>query len=107
MSREVQVNLICDGPRHQERTLAVHEYTVAIDHGKPRVFAVCETCQDIIGMLIRMMENGSDVSAGELTDIEKVDQNICPECDFQSASRQALGQHLKKMHDKGIKAYKT
>lgn len=101
----MQVVLWCDG-NHQGRVQAVREHTVILDHGKPRLFAVCDECDSTIFALAMMMENGSEPEAESLSDMEKIDALICPECGFVSVSRGALGQHLGKQHDKGIRSYK-
>jgi hypothetical protein len=125
--KEVTVIGFCDGD-HEERIRSIVERTIAIDGSKPVMLDLCETCDKIIEGMLILMEHGAVVKGGSKksssggggsrtssskptgaafkTSIPFEGPHICPECQFESVSRQALGQHLSVKHNKRFSDYK-
>lgn len=100
--KEVTVQAWCDGHHPEGRINAPNERTMTLNGGSAVVLDLCDRCLD---SLVALYEAGghppTNVSRGTLP----VNSTTCPECGLVSASRSALGQHLRRAHDTGIKDY--
>ena len=121
--KEVTIVAYCDGMEHEgERRRSSIERVVAVDNGRPVTLDLCDQCDVLVETMLRLMENGSTVKGkakktaapaaarprgGQAlpTSIPLEGPHICPECQFESKSRGALGQHLSVKHNKGFRDY--
>jgi len=126
--KEVTIVAFCDGTQHGDvRQRSSIERVVSIDGGRPVTLDLCDVCDVQVEQMLRLMENGASVKSGKkkssapkaaaatsarprggqavATTIPLEGPHICPECQFESKSRGALGQHLYSKHDKGFRDY--
>ncbi len=129
--KEVTIVGYCDGTVHgDERVRSTIERVVSVDNSRPVTLDLCDECDLTVEALLMLMERGAVVKPNAakkapaktpskpapsaegaarnnapLTSIPVEGPHICPECQFESVSRSALGQHLKVKHDKGFKDY--
>lgn len=112
MSREVLVVRWCDGP-HQVPEEAVIERKVSLDDGEVVLLDLCSVCdQGIISPLVDLILAGVSVEQAmkiptlpPTRPVLAPDSTTCPDCGMVSKNRSALGQHLRKLHDTGIRDY--
>jgi len=104
--KEVEVRAWCDWA-HQGREPAVIEVRVAINGSK---FKVLDLCADHDMLLAAVFERGGTIPDSAPVPLEPGtlprDGTTCPECGMVCASRSALGQHLKRMHERAIRDYR-
>src|SRR5262245_42217782 len=96
--REIEVRMWCDGPTHLEHVPAEVERVITVGDGKPVLLDLCRQCD---GDVMSIVQAGTPLDKAMLTAEEE--ENRCPDCGFLSASRAALGQHLRARHQKGLK----
>lgn len=117
MAKEIRVIAWCDGNHDEdEKVQADGTVTVAFGRGKPRTVDLCNPCnKELIEPVQVLFGTYGVVADGSietgLAGIEtrkqrKTKPNVpCPECGFQSVSRNALSSHLKGQHGKGMRDY--
>lgn len=105
MAKEVQVIAWCDGPHPVEKASATKETKVSID-GKAGVLDLCDNCYAVwIESLLEILQFAPKPSDDPADDIESVANRRCGDCGFVSASRAALGHHVKRHHGKSLRDY--
>lgn len=117
--KEVTIVGYCDGD-HDQRMRSAVERVLTVDGSKPVTLDLCDECDGSIRDLLVLMESGSVVTGKRqrksraatpparpvgVTAPPRGGPHICPECQFESASRGALGQHLLHTHQKGFRDY--
>lgn len=126
--KEVTIVAYCDGNAHgEDRSRSSIERVVSVDNGRPVTLDLCDVCDVLVEQLLALMENGSTVKSGKRshskasssstvvpgarrnaplpTTIPVEGPHICPDCQFESKSRSALGQHLSSKHGKGFRDF--
>lgn len=112
MSKEMIVKAICDNHRlmgdsgveaHGEHRLAVDRDVAVVD--------LCEECENVVLPQILVLLRAGTPSGSKPVRIRKGGPNastmptVCPDCGNNSISRNALGQHLRTMHNKRLGDY--
>jgi hypothetical protein len=124
--KEVSIVSYCDGEVHGEdaRVVAAIEREISIDGTGPVTLDLCNECDLLIQQVQHLMGRGARVQAPSAkkkaaapsaahrsrggappSSIPFNGPHICPECKFVSKSREALGQHTRSKHNKGLKDY--
>lgn len=128
--KEVTIVGYCDGDHEGDPVRSVVERTVSIDGSKPVMLDLCGEHDQQIATLLSLMERGAVLpgvtpkkksakavatpgsvqrstrgGAPFLTSIPFDGPHICPECQFESKTRSALGQHLSSKHSKRFRDY--
>jgi hypothetical protein len=116
----------CDGPVHGEEWVnADVERTLSVDGSNPVLVDLCAECDgSLISPVFRLIHEGQPVeqpkkrkspakrvkpetkaTVSHIKDYAAVSMRTCPDCGHVSASRDALGMHTRKQHNKGLKEY--
>lgn len=107
--KEVVVNAWCDGPVHAlsgpDRVAAVAERVIAIGTNQPRLLDLCEGCIVDLDALFAAAGTIPQANGSAPPGTLPKDSSVCPVCGFESISRNALGGHLRRMHDASIKDF--
>lgn len=110
MAREVTILRWCDNEDYDlhgaERAVATTEFVVTINGRGPILLDLCTPCAEMFAPVEAVMERGVPWEPS-MTEDPEVQSRTCPECGMVSATRTALGQHLRKIHSKGLKDYKN
>lgn len=130
--KEILVVSYCDGDHEDERVRSTVERVMSVDGSKPVALDLCDECDGLVSRLLHLMDRGAVVKAptakrksspaaekaapptprpntkfheptGKLPPLGG--PHICPECGFESKSRNALGQHLTVTHSKRFRDY--
>lgn len=114
--KDVQIVAYCDGD-HEGREPATIERRVSIDRAPVTVIDLCDVHDKVF---IELLEFLNDRGASEADQPSAnpsrrnspsrqpggpVEQRTCPDCGFVSKGRQALGQHTRTKHHKGLNDY--
>lgn len=99
--REIQVIKWCDG-EHEERVAADITHTISVDGSKEFEIDLCYTCDTV--MVLPLLSVAEEVLPKKKRGPKKQDlTTTCSICGFVSSSRDALGVHARRTHNKGLR----